>query len=422
MHNQTIPLKIMNGPVVIPGQATTIPKFWNIVDVSDKEAEIVLYGEIISKRRIDWWTGEPIDELSISPEGFLEDLAKVKDKAQITVRINSVGGDLMTAITISHRLKELKGETIAVIDGLAASAATIIAMGCKKREIPEGALFMVHDALAFLYGNYNKSNLAEVDKMLETIGKAMAEIYDSATGIGIDNIRSIMAEETWYTGREAVEVGFCTAIREGFETSISMSAKKDALIVNGVSHSIKGFRNIPKGISIINSIQTPEQTPTVNAPGDLIKNQKGDEKDMTSEELKQQYPDVVAMIEKIAMETARVEASAAERTRLQEIEEIEATVGDKELIAEAKYGEKACTAQDLAFRAMKKQAQLGSQHIQNIAKDFQASGALKVTTTPNAGAPVPKTKAADENAQIAQLAAMIASGGVIPEAKKEEQK
>lgn len=419
MKKQTIPLRIINGPENPP---KNIQKFWNILEVNGDEAEIVLYGEVVSERRVDWWTGEPIDELHISPEGFLEDLAKVKDKTKITVRINSVGGDLIVALAICNRLRELQGETIAVIDGLAASAATIIAMGCKKREIPEGALFMVHEALVQLWGNYNQKAFNEMTKMLEVINKAMAETYNTSTGIGIDTIRGIMAEETWYTGREAVEAGFCTAIREGFETSISMSAKKDALIVNGVSHSIKGFKNIPKGISVINSIQTPEQKPVVNAPGDLIKNQKGDKEEMTPKELKQQYPDAVAMIEKTAMETVRVEAAAAERTRLQEIEEIEATVGDKALIAEAKYGEGACTAQDLAFRAMKKQAQLGDQHITNIATDFQASGASKVTTTPNAGAPVPETKAADENAQIAQLAAMIASGGVIPEPKKEERK
>ena len=85
---------------------------------------------------------------------------------------------------------------------------------------------MVHEALVQLWGNYNQKAFNEMTKMLEVINKAMAETYNTSTGIGIDNIRGIMAEETWYTGREAVEAGFCTAIREGFETSISMSAKE----------------------------------------------------------------------------------------------------------------------------------------------------------------------------------------------------
>jgi len=135
---------------------------------------------------------------------------------------------------------------------------------------------------------------------------------------------------------------------------------------------------------------------------------------MTPEELRAQYPEAVAQIEAAAMETARTEATTAERSRLQAIEEIEATVGDAQLIAEAKYGANACTAQELAFNAMKKQAQLGAQHVQNSDADFKASGAAGVGTTPNSGAPAPKDQAQDENAQVAQLAAMIANGGAAP--------
>ena len=137
---------------------------------------------------------------------------------------------------------------------------------------------------------------------------------------------------------------------------------------------------------------------------------------MTPEELRQQYPDVVTQIENAAREAAASEAVTAERSRLQEIETIEATVGDPELIKEAKYGPTACSAQELAFKAMKKQAQLGAQHIQNSADDFTASGAAGVGTTPNSGAPAPKDQAADENAQVAQLSAMIANGGAVPAA------
>lgn len=139
---------------------------------------------------------------------------------------------------------------------------------------------------------------------------------------------------------------------------------------------------------------------------------------MTPEELRAQYPEAVAQIEAAAMETARAEATTAERSRLQAIEEIEKTVGDAELVAEAKYGDTACTAQELAFKAMRKQAQLGAQHITNSAADFNASGAANVGSTPNAGAPAAKDQVQDENAQVAQLAAMIANAGAVPAATK----
>ena len=412
MKKQTIPLRVINGPAALPGQ--TAPKFWNIVELNDDEAEITMYGEVVSQRPTDWWTGEPLEGLYITPEGFLEDLAQVKDKAKITVRINSVGGDLYTALGICNRLKELNGETVAVIDGIAASAATIIAMGCKTREIAEGALFMVHEALLTLIGNYNHKALLEVNKRLEAANKAAAETYDAATHLGIDKIRNIMAKETWYTGREAVENGFCTGIREGCETSMCMSSIKDEIVVNGVHHSLKGFRNFPGNIPVVNSVQTPEPKPAAPRQSVSTNKPKGGNTTMTPEELRAQYPEAVAQIEAAAMETARTEATTAERSRLQAIEEIEATVGDAQLIAEAKYGANACTAQELAFNAMKKQAQLGAQHVQNSDADFKASGAAGVGTTPNSGAPAPKDQAQDENAQVAQLAAMIANGGATP--------
>ncbi|MCX4322307.1 MAG: Clp protease ClpP [Lachnospiraceae bacterium] len=421
MKKQTIP-RIINGPTDPPDPA--VPKFWNIVEVNDEEAEITMYGEVVSQRPTDWWTGEPIEGLFITPEGFLEDLAQVKDKAKITVRINSVGGDLYTAIGICNRLKELNGDTVAVIDGIAASAATIIAMGCKEREIPEGALFMVHEALLTLIGNYNHKALLEVNKRLEAANKAAAEIYDGATHLGTDKIRNIMARETWYTGREAVENGFCTSIRAGCETSMCMSSVKDEIIVNGVRHSIKGFRNFPGNIPIINSVQTPtEPKPTAPSQGVSTNTKKeGGNTTMTPEELRAKYPEVVAQIEAAAREAASAEATAAERSRLKEIEAIEKTVGDAELIAAAKYGDNACTAQELAFNAMKKQAQLGEQHIQNAAADFKASNAAGVGSVPNSGAPAPKDQAPDENAQIAQLAAMIANGGTVPATPTETEK
>ena len=68
MQKQTIPLRVLNGPAAPPAGAAQ--KFWNIVDVSDEEAEITMYGEVVSQRPTDWWTGEPVEGLYITPEAF----------------------------------------------------------------------------------------------------------------------------------------------------------------------------------------------------------------------------------------------------------------------------------------------------------------------------------------------------------------
>jgi hypothetical protein len=94
----------------------------------------------------------------------------------------------------------------------------------------------------------------------------------------------------------------------------------------------------------------------------------------TTEELRTAEPQLVSQIEA----AAAAEAVANERKRLQGIDEIAATVGDTDMVQDAKYGEGACTAEQLAFRAMQKQAKLGITHLQNVAADNKASGAQKV--------------------------------------------
>lgn len=410
-------LRVLNGPAAAPA-VDPAPKFWNVATITDDEAELNIYGEIVSRRPVDWWTGEPIQGLFVSPEEFLEDLAQIKDKSKITVRINSVGGDLYTALGICNRLKEIKGETVAIIEGIAASAATIIAMGCDTIKAPAGSLFMVHEALMQLIGNFNHKALQEVNKRLEAANKAAAETYDSKTKLGVDTIRAAMAKETWMTGREAVDKGFVDELIEDNEPVMVMSADRSTITVNGLQMSLSGLHNMPTTIPVINSAQPPAPAPRAKAPADNANKSKGGNTIMTLEELKKQHPELVAQITNEATEAARAEAVKTERARLQAIEEIEATIGDAELIQAAKYGETACSAQELAFNAMKKQAQIGAKHITDTNDDFKASGAAGVTATPNAGNPTPKAAGGnkDEKQQIADAVAMI----VGKEIKKED--
>ena len=106
---------------------------------------------------------------------------------------------------------------------------------------------------------------------------------------------------------------------------------------------------------------------------------------MTLEELKAQHPELVAQIEQQAAATARSEAITQERARLQAIESIEAQIGDTQLIADAKYGENACDAAQLALKAMQKQATQGAAHLAAVKNDAAKSGAGEITGNPNGG-------------------------------------
>lgn len=362
-------LKITMGP-----QAAAA-RFWNVVQEED-EAEITIYGEIMQQRPTNWWTGEPEEGLFTTPEGFLEDLAKVQNAKNVTVRINSVGGDLYTAIGICNRLKELTGNTVAIIDGIAASAATIIAMGCGTIKAYAGSMFMVHEALTTLCGMYNHKALMEVNKRLEAANQAAAETYNAKTQMGVDKIRNAMAKETWLTGTKAVEDGWIDEVIDGEDPAMSLSADMKMLTVNGVNMSAEGFYNLPQTIKVS---ATPQATAVAN------KEIQKEDAPMTLEELLKAEPELVAQIKNEAQQTAAEEGKMNERARLKAIQEIANTVGDVDLVNEAMYGENACTAQELAFRAMKKQASLGQEFLKNQKQDVTNSGANNVVTEPTSG-------------------------------------
>ena len=178
--------------------------------------------------------------------------------------------------------------------------------------------------------------------------------------------------------------------------------------------SVKTFSNLPESIpvdtavpQIVNSATPKQSTPATPAP---VANNKPikEVKSMTLEELKQAEPELVTQIEASAASEARHQAITDERARLQAIQEIAATVGDQEMVNEAMYGENACTASELALRAMQKQAKLGTQHLKNSAADFKASGAAGVAADPNAGNEAPEGKADSDEMSEADAVAMIA--------------
>ena len=378
-----------NTPRVLAGPAPavaagTAPRFWSMADVGEDEAEITMYGEIVDRRPVDWWTGEPEPGLFISPEGFLEDLAQVKGKSRVTIRINSIGGDLYTGMAIYNQLKALPGQKTVVIDGIAASAASVIAMAGDVIQIPVGGTVMIHEPSAFLADSYDQQQLKGVLKMLDAASKSAAEVYAGKTGLEVDAVRSMMAKTTWMIGQEAVDKGFATELLEGDGPQMAMSADRSTLVVGGLRFNAKGLRNIPGGIPVKDNI-LPAAAAARPTAG-IEKTKQGGKQVMTLEELRAAHPELVAQIESAAQAAARTEATAAERARIKAIEEIAPGVGDPQLVEDAKYGDAPCTAPELALKAMQQQAKLGAKHLQNTAKDFDASGADGVGAVPNGGA------------------------------------
>ena len=386
--------RFLMGPATAQ-QTAAAPKFWNVASVSDDEGEITLYGDVMSQKPIDWWTGEPEPGLYITPEGFMDDLALVKDKSRITVKLNSCGGDLYTGIAIHNALKGLPGEVNVVVEGIAASAASVIMCAGDTVTVFPGSIVMIHGVSVMLWDALNIQDMKQLMKGMDASERAVAEIYNAKTGIEVETLRGMMTKETWLTGREAIEKGFADSLAEDEkEPEMSMSSDKKVLFVNGVKHNIEGFRNVP-GFPVAKATP-PAKKPGVNKkPTAKAATTEGGTTPMTLEEMRNSHPDVVAQIETEARNDAQAQAQAqadaavtAERQRLADIDSIAASIPDQSMVNDAKYGDNRCTAQELCFRVMQASAASGQQFLANYQQDGAASNTAQVSAAPNGGAPI----------------------------------
>lgn len=353
---------LMGSAARQPTAAAT--KFWNMTETGADEAEITLYGDVMAQQPYDWWTGEPEPGLYITPEGFMDDLAKIRDKSHITVKLNSCGGDLYTGIAIHNALKSLPGDVNVVVEGIAASAASVIMCAGNTVTVFPGSLIMIHGVSVVLWDALNIQDMKQLIKGMDASERAVAAIYNAKTGIEVDKLRGMMTKETWLTGAEAIENGFADKLAEDeIAAEMSMSGDRKVLFVNGIQHNIGTFRNIPGTIPVNNSAK-PAPPVANNKPSNTAKNEGG-KQHMTLDELRAQEPELVAQIEQSARNTAQADAAAAERERLAAIDSIAASVPDQQLVHDAKYGDNPCTAQELCFRVMQQSAAQGQTFLAN---------------------------------------------------------
>lgn len=164
-------------------------------------AEIWIYDEIGS----GWFGG-------MSAKQFADEFRKLGKVENISLRINSPGGDVFDGLAIYNLLKQSKARIIVNIDGLAASIASIIAMAGDEINMAENAIMMIHKSWGMSIGNAD-----EMQKMSETLTKldsTLASTYAKQTGLDLGAISQMMADETWMNSQEAMAFGFITNITD----------------------------------------------------------------------------------------------------------------------------------------------------------------------------------------------------------------
>lgn len=150
--------------------------------------------------------------------------------SSIVLRINSPGGEVFEGISILNMLRAHKAKVTAVVDGLAASAASIIAAGCDETVMSPGTQMMIHSPWTFTLGN--AAELRKDADRLEGIEASLIEIYQDKAGDA--DWAALLAEETWYTAAETVTVGLAdrvAVIPDAGETDTVGEEEPDVLVV-----------------------------------------------------------------------------------------------------------------------------------------------------------------------------------------------
>ena len=225
---------------------------------------ITMYGVIGE----DWW-GEGVTVKRIDSA-----LRAIGDKP-VTVYINSPGGDMFEGIAIYNRLREHSQPVTTKVLGLAASAASVIAMAGTQREVAKSAFLMIHNCWTWLAAN--RHGLREAADQMEEFDKVMIGLYADTSGQSEDVIEHMLDAETYLSGSSALEKGFATGliaadeVKEAPDDSLTQahaSRKLDAALAkSGMPRSER--RKLIAGIKTSKPNAAGGDTPSAVAPGTL---------------------------------------------------------------------------------------------------------------------------------------------------------
>jgi ATP-dependent protease ClpP protease subunit/phage anti-repressor protein len=328
--------------------------------------EINFYGEIIDAIPVNWWTGEEEKGNFIALDQFLEsleDLNSMSETDELIIHVNSPGGSVFSAISIRSRLQEIKAKKTVIYDGIVASAASFICIGIgAKIKMHKGAMVMIHNASAFLYGYYEKRDIERTLNMFEGIEQTISGLYEEKTGLSLEELLELQDKETWLTHDQALNYGF---IDEIISDTVEVGISEDNIFSNGLKFSARIFNNYTNGLPILNK-KIENKQKEVDEMGEIL--------DIL--ELKNTYPDFIKEIENESYK----HGVSDERGRIKDIDEIANSI-DSEFVIEAKYGEKPLSAKDLAFEAIKNKSNTTVTF--NTAREIELNN--KVNAIPNNG-------------------------------------
>jgi ATP-dependent protease ClpP protease subunit len=209
---------------------------WYAIRALAEGAEVSIYDEI--------------GAYGVSAKSFLAELGALPGDDPLTLRLNSPGGSVFDAVAIYNALKRHAGPVSVWIDGIAASAASYVAMAGDEVVMPENAFLMIHDPSGVVFGTADE--MRAMAEALDKIKGSLVAGYAAKSGGPEDDIAALMAKETWLDAAEAVELGFADRLAE----PVRIAARFD----------VGQFRNAPPGlVDATSEVAGAESDPTDGA-------------------------------------------------------------------------------------------------------------------------------------------------------------
>lgn len=200
----------MSAVTVLSDANKPVNSWYRINAYAKGRAEILLYDEI------GGW--------GITAQQFARDLKALGDVSQIDLRIHSPGGDVFEGMAIYNLLRTHPANVDVYIDGLAASMGSVIAMVGNTIHMPENAMMMVHKPWGIQGGDADA--MRRYAELLDKVEGSLVSAYVAKTGKSEDEIKSLLKDETWMTGREAVEAGFADQLIEPLAAAAQLSSQR----------------------------------------------------------------------------------------------------------------------------------------------------------------------------------------------------
>lgn len=335
--------------------------FWQIRnEAGEPEAELLLYGEISSSS----WCDD-----DVTPKKFAEDLKNLGGK-DLKLRINSPGGDVFAAQAIYNQLKSYTGNITACIDGMAASAATIITCAADKVVMPSNGIFMIHNPMCIVVDYMDVPKLKKMTDRLTAVKQTIVNVYmKKCKNVAEAKLNRLMDAETWMSADEALAYGFVDEVDA--DEQVNNSLQNGIAVVNNISIDMTRYRR-------------PEKLK------DILQSKPKEDKDMDDEKtLLDKLRDLLGVDNSQQDKKPQPDPVAVERKRMLDLDAMRdgSELVDKIVDIAKKKGNTAEEIQEYvdqvkASATKNNQQKSGIEEIKNLIKDQLASGAGNVDTNP----------------------------------------